>query len=88
MEGTWTGPPGRPRPGLVGGPVAPWFRRAPGTFQHQVGRTEEDGIFWGRGSQPLSDSVAGQLQGSSGQLGFAQMPSRHPQGQGLYLLSR
>lgn len=30
--GIRTGPPGGPGPGLVGGPVAPSFRRAPGTL--------------------------------------------------------
>lgn len=57
-------------------------RRACGSFVpagtwhtlHQVGRMEEDGAFWGRRSQPLSDSAAGQLQRVLGQLGL-QMPS-------------
>lgn len=43
--------------------------------QQQVGRIERGGAFWGRGSLPLSDSAAGQLQGALGQLGLAQMRS-------------
>lgn len=54
-------------------------RRAGGSFvpagtwhtQQRVGRVERTGAFWGRGSQPLSDSAAGQLQGVLGQLGLA-----------------
>lgn len=58
-------------------------RRACGSFnpagtwhtQQQVGGVEEDRGFLGTGSQPLSDLVAGQLQGALGQLGLAQLPS-------------
>lgn len=63
-EGMWTGPPGGPWPGLVGGPPAPSFLRAPGTLSSRWGRRM--GALWGRGSQTLNDSAAGQLQGPQG----------------------
>lgn len=50
----------------VGGPVAPSFRRAPGTLSIRWAGWRRTGAFWGRGSQPLSDSAAGQLQGALG----------------------
>ena len=75
MEGIWTGPPDGPWPGLVGGPLAPSFRRAPGTLSNRWVGWKRTGAFWGRGSQLLNDSAADQLQGASGQLGPAQMPS-------------
>lgn len=46
--------------------LAPSFRQAPGTLSIRWVGWRRTGAFWGRGSQPLSDSAAGQLQGASG----------------------
>ena len=69
MEGIRTGPPGGPWPGLVGGPPAPSFRRAPGTLSSRW-------VGWKR---------AGRLHGASKRLDLAQIaqpqtPGRHQQG--------
>lgn len=48
-EGIWTRPPGGLWPGLVGGPAAPSFRRAPGTLSSRWVGAEEEGDFLGKG---------------------------------------
>lgn len=88
MEGIRTGPPGGPWPGLVGGPPAPSFRRAPGTLSSRWVGWKRTGAFWGRwggGSQLLNDRGAGRLHGASKRLDLAQIaqpqtPGRHQQG--------